>query len=146
VLHVPRGAQHQAGDVADGLDRRAVAADERLLEGQLVQVERVGDGSHGRPVRLVQPQPDERAPVPVRLPGRLGVVHRPGPASPLPIDRAVHDRVRVAAPGLSDVAFGPGEVVDEPGQRAGDQLRELVPPPCRPSPPQPTEHVPTSLR
>jgi hypothetical protein len=115
VLDVARGAQHEAGDVADRVDRGPVPRVDRLLDDQLVQAEDLADRPHGGPVGLVQPEPDEGAALAASLPGRLGEMGPLRPAAARGVDPAVDDRVGVgAALGGQGAPVARGDALDEP--------------------------------
>jgi hypothetical protein len=131
VLDVPRGPQHQPGDLTDRLGGGPVPVRGGLLGGELVQAEDPADGRHRAPVRLVQPEPDVRVLLALRLPGGVGVVRPARPPDTVVVDGAVDDGVRIAPLGLGAGPRRPGQALDE--------LAELAWEHARPAPPQP-EH------
>ena len=92
VLDVPGGPDDRERHVAVPFDLRPLELLERVLDGQFVQLEGVGDVGELVLARLVQAEPDERLRPAARLDQRLFVVPVPGLALPGHVERALVER------------------------------------------------------
>jgi len=126
VRHVPRGADHQEGTVAVRLELRPLAALDRVLDRERLELEDAGDLVQIGGRRFVQAEPDER--VVALLRGRQGLGVPPLARLPDTVDvEAAVDhgvaggagsRCRGTGGGGEDPGHGPDRGRDRPADAA----------------------------